>query len=145
MTEQALSEADALAVRVGKNMFDKSPVAHHWGIELKAISAGASEMQMTIREDMANLHRQCHGGVLFTMADACFGFASNSYNDRMVAASCDIRFLKSAEIGDVITATSVEIWKRGRSGLYDITLTNQDGDKIAIMRAHARKTKDTHI
>jgi acyl-CoA thioesterase len=145
MTKQALSEANALAVRVGKNMFDKSPVAHHWGIELKAMSAGASEMQMTIREDMANLHRQCHGGVLFTMADACFGFASNSYNDRMVAASCDIKFLKSAEIGDVVTAVSVEIWKRGRSGLYDVTLTNQDGDKIAIMRAHARKTKCTHI
>jgi len=145
MNEQSLNEADNLAIRVGENMFEKSPVVQHWGIELKAITAGAAEMRMIIREDMSNLHGQCHGGVLFTMADACFGFAANSYNDRTVAASCDINFLKPAEVGDEVTARSVEIWKRGRSGLYDVTLTNQDGDKVAIMRAHARMTKGTHI
>jgi acyl-CoA thioesterase len=145
MTEQILSDADTLAARVGENMIAKSPVLQHWGIELTGITAGTSEMRMTIREDMVNLHRQCHGGVLFTMADGCFGFASNSYNDRTVAASCDINFLKPAEVGDVVTARSVEVWKRGRSGFYDVTLTNQNGEKIAIMRAHARMTKGTHI
>jgi acyl-CoA thioesterase len=145
MTEPALSEADNLAVRVGENMIEKSPVLHHWGISLTQISAGASEMRMTIREDMSNLHGQCHGGVLFTMADACFGFAANSYNNRTVAATCDINFLKPAEVGDKVTARSVEVWKRGRSGLYDVTLTNQNGDKIAVMRGHARITKGTHI
>ncbi len=128
-------DAQSLAERVGVCMMDKSPVIHHWGVELLTIEPGSVTMRMTIREDMANLHRQCHGGVLFTMADACFGFASNSYNERTVAASCDIRFLKPAEIDDVITAHSVEVWKRGRSGLYDVTLTNQDGEKIAIIRA----------
>lgn len=145
MTEEALNDADALADRVGENMIAKSPVLQHWGIELKEITAGTVDMRMTIRSDMANLHGKCHGGVLFTMADACFGFAANSYNDRMVAASCEIKFLKSAEVDDVVTAHSVEIWKQGRSGLYDVTLTNQNGEKIAVMRAHARKTKGTHI
>ncbi len=145
MAETIVSAADALAARVGENMIAKSPVLQHWGIELVAISAGACEMCMTIRDDMSNLHRQCHGGVLFTMADGCFGFASNSYNERTVAASCDINFLKPAEVGDVVTARSVEVWKRGRSGLYDVTLTNQNGDKVAIMRAHSRKTTGNHI
>jgi len=145
MTEPTLSEADSLAARVGKNMIEKSPVLHHWGIELTEITAGASEMRMTIRKDMSNLHGQCHGGVLFTMADACFGFAANSYNDRTVAANCDINFLNPAEVGDEVTARSVEVWKRGRSGLYDVTLTNQNGDKIAVMRGHARMTKGMHI
>jgi len=145
MTGQSLSEADALAARVGENMIQKSPVLHHWGIELMKITAGAATMRMAIREDMSNLHGQCHGGVLFTMADACFGFAANSYNHRTVAAACDIRYLKPAEIGDVITAQAVEVWKRGRGGLYDVTMTNQDGDKIAVMRGHARLTKGRHI
>lgn len=145
MAEQALITADAVAVRVGESMMQSSPVLKHWDIELKGITAGAASMQMAIREDMSNLHGQCHGGVLFTMADACFGFAANSYNHRAVAASCDIRYLKPAEIGDVVTAHSVEVWKRGRTGLYDITLTNQDGEKIAIMRGHARLTKGKHI
>jgi len=145
MTAETLSEADALAARVGENMVHKSPVLRHWGIELMEIAAGAAKMRMRIREDMSNLHGQCHGGVLFTMADACFGFAANSYNDRTVAASCDINFLKPAEVGDCVTAQAAEVWKRGRSGLYDVTLTNQNGDMIAIMRAHARLTKGTHI
>ena len=48
-------------------------------------------------------------------------------------------------IGDVITAQSVEFWKRGRGGLYDVTITNQEGDIIAVMRGHARMTKGTHV
>ncbi len=145
MSGSKSDEALALAEQVGHNMMDKSPVLHHWGIELVAIRPGAATMRMEIRDDMANLHRQCHGGVLFTMADACFGFSSNAYNDRAVAASCDIRFLKPAEIGDVVTATTSEIWRRGRSGLYDVTLTNQDGEKIAVMRGHSRLTRGKHI
>ena len=145
MAEQTLNDADALAARVGKNMIEKSPVLHHWGIELTEITAGAAMMRMTIRKDMSNLHGQCHGGVLFTMADACFGFAANSYNDRTVAASCDINFLMPAEVDDTITAQAVELWKRRRSSLYDVTLTNQNGDKVAVMRGHARMTKGSHI
>lgn len=145
MAQTADGETQALAERVGAHMMSVSPVLHHWGIQLVSIGPGASTMTMTIREDMANLHRQCHGGVLFTMADGCFGFASNSYNERTVAASCDIRYLKPAEIGDTVTATAVEVWRKGRSGLYDVTITNQDGDKVAIMRGHSRKTKGTHV
>lgn len=145
MGDDHSAEAQALAERVGAHMFSVSPVLHHWGIELTEIGPGAATMTMTVREDMANLHRQCHGGVLFTMADGCAGFASNSYNERTVAASCDIRYLKSAEIGNVVTAVATEIWKKGRSLLYDVTLTNQDGETIAIMRAHSRKTRGTHV
>lgn len=145
MSGSTTADAQALAERVAEHMKTVSPVPDHWGVELVDISPGAVTMRMAIRDDMANLHRQCHGGVLFTMADTCFGYSANSYNDRAVAASCDIRFLKPAEIGDVVTATSVEIWKKGRSGLYDVTLTNQNGEKVAIMRGHSRLTSGKHI
>jgi len=145
MTGESSDEAEALAARVGEKMMQSSPVLHHWGIELRDIAPGAVTMVMTIRADMSNLHGQCHGGVLFTLADACFGFAANSYNPRTVAATCDIRYLKPAEIGDVITAQSIEVWKRGRSALYDVSLTNQDSELIALMRGHARLTRGTHI
>ncbi len=137
--------SDALATRVGEHMMENSPVLHHWGIELSEITNGAVTMRMTVRKDMSNLHGQCHGGVLFTMADACFGFAANSYNDRAVAASCEIKYLKPAEVGEEIIARATEVWRRGRSGLYDVAMTNQNGDKIAIMRGHARLTSGTHV
>lgn len=145
MADQIAENPDELADRIGEYMMSVSPVLHHWGVELVNIKPGAVTMQMTVREDMANLHRQCHGGVLFTLADGCAGFASNSYNDRTVAASCDIRYLKSAEIDDVVTAKAIEIWRKGRTGLYDVTLTNQDGETIAIMRAHSRVIQGKHL
>jgi acyl-CoA thioesterase len=114
-------------------------------MEVLEAARGSVRMAMTVREDMSNTQGNCHGGVLFSLADLCFGYAANSYNDKAVAASCDIRFLKPAHVGDRVEAHSVEVWKEGRSGLYDVTLTNQNGDTVAVMRGHARLAGGQHI
>ena len=117
-----------------------SPVVQHWGIELVDAGQGTVRMEMDVRPDMGNTHGVCHGGVIFTLGDACFGFSANSYNDRTIAASCEIKFLAPGEVGDRLTAVSTEVWRKGRSGLYDVTITNRQGDKVAILRGHARMT-----
>lgn len=127
-----------LAGKVVEHLMTVSPVLRHWGIEVLDAKEASVTLALTIREDMSNTNGVCHGGVIFSLADACFGFASATYNERGVGASCDIRFLKPAEIGDRLTATSSEVWRKGRSGLYDVTIVNQDGEKVAIMRGHAR-------
>lgn len=133
------------ARRVVDRLFEVSPVVRHWGVEVLEAKRGFVRLAMAVRPDMANTHGVCHGGVIFTLADSCFGFAANSYNDRYIAASCEIKFLMPAEVGDILTAASDEIWKRGRSSLYDITITNQAGDTVAIMRCHARAIGGRHI
>ncbi|MEC9368167.1 MAG: hotdog fold thioesterase [Pseudomonadota bacterium] len=140
-----MSKHDALAEKVVAHLYSVSPVLKHWGIEVAGAKRAAVTLTMTVRKDMSNTNGVCHGGVIFSLADACFGFSAGSYNDRGVGASCDIRFLKPAEIGDRLTATASEVWRKGRSGLYDVTIVNQGGDKVALMRGHARQIGGHYI
>jgi acyl-CoA thioesterase len=131
--------------RVVEHLLSVSPVAHHWGVEILEAERGAVSLGMDIRPDMSNTNDVCQGGVIFTLADFCFGYAASTYNDRATAAACDINFLKPGKVGDRLTARATEVWRRGRSGLYDVTVTNQDDDIIAVMRGHARLIGGVHV
>lgn len=140
-----MARRDVPAAAIVERLAEISPVARHWGMDVVEAEQGAVQMAMTVRADMTNTQGNCHGGVIFSLADFCFGFAANSYNDRAVAASCDIKFLKPAAVGDRLVAKASEIWKQGRSGLYDVTITNQDSETIAVMRGHSRLVGGRHI
>jgi acyl-CoA thioesterase len=89
---------------------------------------------MTVTEQMSNGQAYCHGGMIFTLADSSFGFASNSHNQRALAAACSIEFLAPARVGDRLTAECLEQVRAGRTGVYDARVTNQDGALIALFR-----------
>src|SRR5690625_6046940 len=63
---------------------------------------------------MVNGHKICHGGYLFTLADSCFAFSCNTYNQRTVAHNCNITYVAPAFEGDTLTATGKEISRQGR-------------------------------
>jgi acyl-CoA thioesterase len=94
---------------------------------------------MRVRADMVNGHRICHGGLIFTLADSAFAFACNSYGDNVVAAAGAIDFLAPAREGDELTATARELWRSKRSGLYEIDVTNQHGERIALVRGRSQR------
>ncbi|GAB4225205.1 MAG: hypothetical protein Kow0032_00480 [Methyloligellaceae bacterium] len=150
MGEKAGAEAPAAAgqvpaAQVVERLMALSPVAQHWGMEVVDAARGSVTMAMRVRPDMANTHGACHGGVIFSLADLCFGFAANSYNERTAAAACEIKFLAPGKIGDRLTARSTELWRRGRSAYYDVRIENQDGELIALMRGQSRKIGGVHI
>ena len=82
---------------------------------------------------------------IFTLADSAFAFACNSHNDVAVGQHCSISYLNPVRIGDRLTAAAREVSRRGRSGIYDIRITNQDGVHVAEFRGHSRTVKGTHI
>ncbi|MDE3176633.1 MAG: hydroxyphenylacetyl-CoA thioesterase PaaI [Pseudomonadota bacterium] len=108
------------------------------GMRLVEIGPGEAAIEMTIRADMANGHGMCHGGYVFTLADSAFAFACNSRDQRMVAAQGAISFLAPAQVGDVLTAKAREVHLRGRGGIYDVSVSNQNGEPIAEFRGHCR-------
>jgi acyl-CoA thioesterase len=89
---------------------------------------------MTVRELHLNGHRICHGGFIFTLADSTFAFACNSRNQATVAAGAHIEFLKPGQLGDVLTCEGQEQLVQGRHGVYDMKVTNQQGDVVAMFR-----------
>ncbi|MDK4715500.1 hydroxyphenylacetyl-CoA thioesterase PaaI [Rhizobium sp. CNPSo 4039] len=137
LSPQALAEACASA------MWDEDNASRHLGMELLAVAPGKATLSMAITEAMTNGHRTCHGGYIFTLADSAFAFACNSYNQRTVAQHCSVTYIAPAFKGDLLTATAREVSRRGRGGIYDIAITNQEGEQIAEFRGHSRTVKGT--
>ncbi len=139
MTPQEIAEASARA------MWNDDSASQRLGMTLDHIAPGQATLSMTITEAMSNGHGNAHGGYIFTLADSAFAFACNSHNQLAVAQHCSITYLIPGRIGDRLTATAIETSRRGRSGIYDIRITNQDGDHVAEFRGHSRTVKGTHL
>ncbi len=124
-----------LARRVGESMFAVDTASRDtMGMELLACEPGRALMRMTVRELHLNGHKICHGGFIFTLADSTFAFACNSRNHVTVAAGCSIEFLKPGLPGDVLTCEGVEQVLQGRHGIYDMKVSNQRGEVVAMFR-----------
>jgi acyl-CoA thioesterase len=135
-----------LAARVGEAMYAVDRATKDFmGIELVSCEPGRAVMRMTVREPMLNGHDICHGGLIFTLADSTFAYACNSRNVNTVAAGCSIEFLKSGKAGDVLTCEGVERVLQGRHGVYDMTVTNQDGEVVAVFRGKSTQIKGNVI
>lgn len=107
------------------------------GMTLVAVTAGQAEITMPVRADMVNGHDICHGGFIFTLADSAFAFACNSRNLVTVAAGAHIDFIRSAKLGDVLTARARVVHQGKRSGIYDAVVTDQDDRVIAQFRGNS--------
>ena len=135
-------DAAALAKRVGESMFAVDTASKDFmKMELVSCQPGRATMRMTVREEHLNGHQICHGGLIFTLADSTFAFACNSHNKVTVAAGCSIEFLKSGQLGDVLTSEGVEQTLSGRHGIYDIKVSNQHGEVIALFRGKSAQIK----
>ena len=131
-----------LAARVGEVMFAADRASKDFlGMELVSCEPGRAVMRMTVREPMLNGHDICHGGLIFTLADSTFAYACNSRNMNTVAAGCSIEFLRPAKAGDVLTCEGVERVLQGRHGIYDMAVTNQRGEVIAMFRGKSTQIK----
>lgn len=129
----------ALAERSVAALYSTDHASQALGMRIASVAPGACSVTMIVRKDMTNGHGTCHGGMLFTLADSAFAFACNSSGAATVAASASIDFLAPAREGDVLTATAASVWSGGRSGIYEITITNQDGARIALFRGRSHR------
>jgi acyl-CoA thioesterase len=119
---QTGQRAQAVARRCAELMWAEDEASRGLGIELGEVGPGRAVLAMRVRPDMANGHGIAHGGFTFTLADSAFAFACNSHNRRTVAQSCDIAFLAPVHTGDLLSAEAVERWRKGRNGIYDVTV-----------------------
>jgi acyl-CoA thioesterase len=139
------SNPDLLAKAAGKAMYDRDVASQAMGMTLDEIRPGYARMSMTIRADMLNGHLTCHGGYVFALADSAFAFACNSHNFNTVGAGCTIDYLAPGREGDVLTAEAIEQAVSGKSGIYDVKVTNQEGRMVALFRGKSLRVAGHHI
>ncbi len=129
----------AEAVRSQMVANDRAP--RMLGIDVAAIAPGRATTTMTVREDMLNGHDICHGGLIAALADTAFAYACNSYDEVTIASGFSIDITAPGRLGDKLTAEATEISKGGRTGLYDVVVTNQRGERIAVFRGRSYTMK----
>ena len=128
-------DALALAQAVGQTMFAVDTASKDtMGMQLLACEPGRAVLRMEVKALHLNGHQICHGGFIFTLADTTFAFACNSHNKVTVAAGCSIEFLKPVHLGDILTCEGLEQTLTGRHGIYDMRVSNQHGEVVAMFR-----------
>ncbi len=143
MDDAASKSEQQLADACCAFMYAKDHCVLNLGIEPLTVQPGSAVFSMTVRKDMVNSHGTCHGGIIFCLADASFGYACNSRDQHSVASACSIDFIKPAMLHDRLTARAAERSLTGRIGIYDVDIVNQDGDLIAHFRGKSHQLRGT--
>ena len=131
-------DPDTLAQKIADVILETDRATAALGMRVEAVGTGHVTISMKVRPEMINGHDICHGGYIFTLADSACAIASNSRNVNMVLQSSTITYLNSAALGDRLTAVGEECALRGRSGVIDVSVSNQDGTLIALFRGLVR-------
>ena len=126
------------AKRSAAAMWSTDVAAHALEMALVRVAPGQAVMTMAVRPEHLNGHGICHGGYIFTLADSACAIVSNSRNVNMVLQSSTITYLNAARLGDRLTAVGEEQKIRGRSGVIDVAVSDQDGTLVALFRGLVR-------
>lgn len=131
-----------IARKCCETMWNNDLASQALGIRVSVTGPGRAEAELDVREEMVNGHDICHGGYIFTLADTAFAFACNTYNRVTVAASASIDFVRPGRLGDTLKAVATETNRGGRTGIYDVEVTNGAGERVAIFRGRSYATRD---
>ncbi len=132
-----------IAKKCAAIMLEADAASRRLGISVEVTRAGQAEARVEVTADMINGFDVCHGGYIFTLADTAFAFACNAYDELTVAAGASIDFLRPARVGDRLVAVATERHRGGRSGVYEVTVSNQNGEEVAVFTGRSMATRET--
>ena len=120
-------------------MLNQDEFSKWMGIKLIEVREKYCLIEMTVKKEMINGLKTVHGGVTFSLADSALAFSSNNTNEASVALNCMINFTKAVKLGDTLIAESVLISDTRKTGVYDISITNQHKVLVATFRGTVYK------
>jgi len=121
-------------------MMNEDRLSQWLGITVLEVREGYSRIQMSIRPEMVNGFGIVHGGVSFSLADSAFAFACNNRNQLSVALDTAINFTHPVQVGDQLTAEATELHHGKTTGLYQISIHNQQQSLVAQFKGLCYRT-----
>ena len=134
------STTDQLANKVVNHMMQEDRFSQWLGITVLEVREGYSRLQMTVRPEMVNGFGIVHGGVSFSLADSAFAFACNNRNQLSMALDTSINFTHPVRVGDRLLAEARELHNGRSTGLYQVSLYNQDEKLVAQFKGLCYRT-----
>lgn len=115
------------------------------GARLVSLAPGRCVLEMTVRHEMTNGFALCHGGVTFAFADSALAFACNTRGKVTVSIELNIQYPQPVHEGDRLTATAEERVGGARISCYDVVVTNQRDEVVALFRGTVYTTQKEHL
>ena len=126
--------------KIVNKMYDQDAFSQWLGIEIVDVSEGYCQLKMEVRKEMLNGFQIAHGGIAYSLADSALAFASNSNGKKSLSVETSISHTISIKDGDELTATTEELSLSDKIGVYLITITNKDNQKIAYFKGTVYRT-----
>jgi acyl-CoA thioesterase len=133
------------ANKIVSQMFEGDAFSKWLGIEIVAVKEGFCELNLAVREEMTNGFKIAHGGITYSLADSALAFASNSHGRKSVSVETSISHTKQCLVGDVITAKAIEKSISNKIAIYEITITNQKDETVALFKGSVYRTSKDWI
>lgn len=133
------------SIDVVNHMMQHDLFSQWLGIEVLEIKDGYSKLKMKVRSEMVNGFGIAHGGIAFSFADSAFAFACNNRNNLSVALDTAINFTKAVNLNDELLAEAKEMHNGRSTGVYLITVSNQNNETVAHFKGTCFRTGKTLI
>jgi len=104
------------------------------GVEIIELSEGFCVLQMIVRSEMLNGFSIAHGGIVYSLCDSAFAFASNSRKEKSVSVETSISHLRPIFENDILTATAQEKHRGKTLGVYHVEVKNQNNKTVALFK-----------
>ena len=114
-------------------------------IDIITVEPGYVKLKMNVRPEMNNGFGVTHGGITYSLADSALAFASNSYGRVALALENNVSYMKKVRSDDTLTAVTEEISIGQTIGVYNIAITNQNDQKVALFRGTVYRTDEKHF
>jgi acyl-CoA thioesterase len=115
-------------------MMEKDHFSQWLGIVRLEEKEGYCKLQMLIRPEMCNGFGIAHGGITYSLADSALAFASNSRGRHALSIETSISHIKPLQAEDSVIATAREISLTHKVAIYEVSLTNEEGQLIALFK-----------
>jgi acyl-CoA thioesterase len=122
------------ASKIIDRMMEKDLFSQWLGIVRLQEREGFCQLKMTVRPEMCNGFEIAHGGITYSRADSALAFASNSHGRQAVSVETSISHIRPLKAGDVIIATAEEKSISNRIGIYEVRVTREDGELVALFK-----------
>jgi acyl-CoA thioesterase len=127
-----------VADQVGREMYARDKVGRRLGMRIEEIRPGYARIAMNVTADMINGHDICHGGFIFTLVDTACAYAANSRNQNTLSQALNIVFIAPAGLDTTLVAEAIESAHSGRTAIYEIKVTTDPAQVIAVAQAQCR-------
>jgi acyl-CoA thioesterase len=121
------------------------PFARSLGAELIEAGLGRAVLELVVGPEHLNFVGTCHGGVVFSLADAALALASNSHGAVAAAIDAHIGYPAPAHEGDRLTATATEVSRSPRFSLCRVDVKRTDGTIVGAFTGTVYITRREHL